>query len=62
MLTSAMRGETLTPNPNECNSTSTSGTRGIYPYLYIALEMGDNIFWKWEMGKSQDLCLHSNFR
>ena len=28
MLTSAMRGETLTPNPNECNSTLTSGTSG----------------------------------
>ena len=24
-----MRGETLTPNPNECNSTLTSGTSGI---------------------------------
>ena len=32
MLTSAMRGETLTPNPNECNSTLTSVTRGTYPY------------------------------
>ena len=29
MLTSATRGETLTPNPNECNSTLTSGTIGI---------------------------------
>ena len=38
MLTSATRGETLTPNPNECNSMLTSGTRGIYPYLYIAEE------------------------
>ena len=28
MLTSATRGETLTPNPNECNSTLTSGTSG----------------------------------
>ena len=27
MLTSAMRGEKLTPNPNECNSTLTSATR-----------------------------------
>ena len=26
MLTSAKRGETLTPNPNKCNSTLTSGT------------------------------------
>ena len=41
MLTSATRGETLTPNPNECNSTLTSGTRGIYPYQYVALEIGD---------------------
>ena len=32
MLTSATRGETLTPNPNECNSTLTSVTRGTYPY------------------------------
>ena len=28
MLTSAMRGEMLTPNPNECNSMLMSGTRG----------------------------------
>ena len=38
MLTSATRGEMLTPNPNECNSMLTSGTRGIYSYLYIAEE------------------------
>ena len=25
----------LTPNPNECNSTLTSGTNNIYPYPYI---------------------------
>ena len=25
----------LTPNSNECNSTLTSGTKDIYPYLYI---------------------------
>ena len=25
----------LTPNPNECNSTLTSGTKHIYPYPYI---------------------------
>ena len=35
MLTSAMRGETLTPNPNEYNSTLTSGMKNIYPYPYI---------------------------
>ena len=35
MLTSARRGEMLTPNPNECNSTLTSGTNNIYPYPYI---------------------------
>ena len=35
MLTSAMRGETLTPNPNDCNSTLTSGNNNIYPYPYI---------------------------
>ena len=34
MLTSATGEETLTPNPNECNSTLTSGTRGIYPHCY----------------------------
>ena len=28
MLMSATRGETLTPNPNECNSMLTSGTSG----------------------------------
>ena len=25
----------LTPNPNECNFTLTSGTNNIYPYPYI---------------------------
>ena len=30
-----MRGETLTPNPNECNSTLTSGTNNIYPYIDV---------------------------
>ena len=35
MLTSATRGETLTPNPNECNSTLTSGTNNIYPFPYM---------------------------
>ena len=35
MLTSATRGERLTPNPNECNSTLASGTNNIYPYPYI---------------------------
>ena len=38
MLTSAMRGEMLTPDPNECNSTLTSVTGGTYPcpdtYIY----------------------------
>ena len=34
MLMSATRGETLTPNPNECNSTVTSGTNNIYPAIY----------------------------
>ena len=32
MLTSATRGEMLTPNPNECNSTLMSVTGGTYPY------------------------------
>ena len=40
MLTSATRGETLTPNPNECNSTLTSGTNNIYPYPYIDVNVG----------------------
>ena len=31
MLMSATRGEALTPNPNECNSTQTSGTSGAEP-------------------------------
>ena len=39
MLTSATGEETLTPNPNECNSTLTSGTRGIYPHCYILMLM-----------------------
>ena len=29
------RGMGQLPNPNECNSTLISGTRGIYRYLYI---------------------------
>ena len=30
----------LTPNPtNECNSTLTSGTRGIYPHCYTLMLM-----------------------
>ena len=32
---STRRGETLTPNTNECNSTLTSGTNNINPYPYI---------------------------
>ena len=38
MLTSATRRETLTPNPNESNSTLTSGTKNIYPYPYIDVD------------------------
>ena len=41
MLTSATRGETLTPNPNKCNSTLTSGTNNIYPYPYINDDVND---------------------
>ena len=29
------RGGGQLPNPNECNSTLTSGTNNIYPYPYI---------------------------
>ena len=33
------RGGGQLPNPNECNSTLTSGTRGIYtPLLYIDVD------------------------
>ena len=32
MPTSAKRGEMLTPNPNECNSTLSSVTGGTYPH------------------------------
>ena len=28
------RGRGQLPDPNECNSTLMSGTRGIYPYIY----------------------------
>ena len=48
MLTSATRGETLTPNPNECHSMLTSAIRGytstppppqyLYIYIHIASE------------------------
>ena len=31
------RGWGQLPNPNECNSTITSGTMGIYPYPYTGL-------------------------
>ena len=34
------RGGGQLPNPNECNSTLTSETRGIYCYLYIDKEYG----------------------
>ena len=53
MLTSATREETLTPNPNECNSMLTSGTRGIYPYLYIAWIYSGN--GRWERAKTSKL-------
>ena len=33
------RGGGQLPNPNECNSTLTSGTRGIYPHRYILMLM-----------------------
>ena len=33
------RGGGQLPNPNECNSTLTSGTRGIYPHCYILMLM-----------------------
>ena len=39
MLTSATGEETLTPNPNKCNSTLTSGTRSIYPHRYVLMLM-----------------------
>ena len=39
MLTSATGEETLTPYPNEYNSTLTSGTRGIYPHRYLLMLM-----------------------
>ena len=47
MLTSATRGETLTPNPNECNSTLTSGTNNIYPYSYIDINDRGHRFRSW---------------
>ena len=31
------RGGDQLPNPNECNSTPTSETRGIYPHRYILM-------------------------
>ena len=34
------RGGGQVPNPNECNSTLTSGTRRIYRYLHIDEEEG----------------------
>ena len=43
MLTSAKRGETLTPYPNECNSTLTSGTKNIYPYPIDVNDQGHRL-------------------
>ena len=34
--------QTLTPNPNECNSTLTSGTNNIYTYLHI--DVNDRVY------------------
>ena len=34
------RGEALTPNPNECNSTLTSRTKNTYPFRYIDVDGG----------------------
>ena len=36
--------DTLIPNPNECNSTLTSGTNNISPYLYIDVNDRDHRF------------------
>ena len=37
MLTSATRGEMLTPNPNDCHSMLTSAIRGYTPTPYIKI-------------------------
>ena len=54
---SAKRGETLTPNPNECNSDTNPNECS-----------SDNILWKWEIGKSPNLadlrkhCILPNYK
>ena len=40
----------LTPNPNESNSTLTSETKNIYPYLYIDLGKWVADLGKWVTG------------
>ena len=42
MLTSATRGEMLTPNPNECNSTLTSITGVLTPTMILTYI---DVFW-----------------
>ena len=43
-----LRGGGQLTNPNECNSKQTSGTRGIYPYLYIDEESVPCAKFKWK--------------
>ena len=52
MLTSAVRGEMLTPNPNECNSTLTSITGGTYPYSDTYTYKSLNVFGSMESRQS----------
>ena len=57
MLTSATRGETLTPNPNECNSTLMSVT-GVFLYPNIKFS-GVPPLCKISLGRRQaNLCFH----
>ena len=48
---SAKRGETLTPNPNECNSTLTRDPNECNSDTNPNECSSDNIFWKWQIGK-----------
>ena len=40
------------PNPNECNSTLMSGTRGIYPHCYILMLMSGVIGYELSVGST----------
>ena len=59
MLTSATRGETLTPNPNECNFTLTSVTGCTHPYPDTYIYKCSLVAWNLGSPKSVFACMSS---